>query len=208
MTSPKKHLTTFGYVQKLSHKLEVFRISSNKNFVDSTIKEELPLRVHLLSSLNIDIDSIWSVVADQHQITFIDLIKGIVPLELFDSINRIANSRRVTLQILSKFFLFLYINVRDTIWSPRCERILDIEILNNINSRVKRKKNNTSIKYNRPPLSTDDNDSTLEISNNGIIHFIRYNGSYLDFTQCVSHTLKFFSFMFRLKFNFFLVTFI
>ena len=57
-------------------------------------------------SLNIDIDSIWSVVADQHQLTFIDLIKGIVPLELFDSINQIVNSRRVTHQILSKFFYF------------------------------------------------------------------------------------------------------
>ena len=89
------------------------------------------------------------------------------------------------------------------------KRFLNIEILNNINSRVKRKKNNTSITYNRPPLSIDDDDdSTLEFSNNGIIHFIRYNGSYLDFTQCVSHTLKFFSFVFRLKINFFLVTFI
>src|ERR1044071_6468121 len=162
-----------------------------RNLVESTVKEELPSRVHLLSSLNIDIDSIWSVVTDQHQLTFIDLIKGIIPLELFNSINRIANSRRVTHQILSKFFLFLYINVRDTIWSPRCERFLDIEILNNINSRVKRKKNNTSITY-RPPLSTDDDDSTLELSNNGIIHFIRYNSSYLDFTQCVNHTLNFY----------------
>ena len=167
-----------------------------RNLVDSTVKEELPSRVHLLSSLNIDIDSIWSVVADQHQLTFIDLIKGIVPLELFDSINQIANSRRVTHQILSKFFLFLYINVRNTIWSPRCERFLDIEILNNINSRVKRKKNNTSITY-RPPLSTNDDDSTFELSNNGIIHFIRYNGSYLDFTQCVNHILSFFILMVR-----------
>ena len=167
-----------------------------RNLVDSTVKEELPSRVHLLSSLNIDIDSIWLVVADQHQLTFIDLIKGIVPLELFDSINRIANSRRVAHQILSKFFLFLYINIRDTIWSPRCERFLDIEILNNINSRVKRKKNTTNITY-RPPLSTNDDDSTFELSNNGIIHFIRYNGSYLDFTQCVNHILSFFILMVR-----------
>src|SRR5205085_11520788 len=77
-----------------------------RNLVDSTVKEELPSRVHLLSSLNIDLDSIWSVIADQHQLTFIDLIKGIIPLELFDSINRITNNRRVTHQILSEFFYF------------------------------------------------------------------------------------------------------
>ena len=35
-----------------------------RNLVDSTIKEELPSRVHLLSLLNINIDSIWSVIAD------------------------------------------------------------------------------------------------------------------------------------------------
>src|ERR1043165_8907531 len=165
-----------------------------RNLVESTIKEDLPARVHLLSSLNIDIDSIWSVVADQNKLTFIDLIKGIVPLELFDSINRIVNSRKVTHRILSEFFSFLYIHVRDTIWSPRCDRFIDIEILNNINSRVKRKKNNTSISY-RPPPSIDVDDSTLEQSNNGIIHFIRYNGSYLDFTRCVNHILSLFSLM-------------
>ena len=70
-------------------------------------------------------------------------------------------------------------------------------ILNNINSRVKRKRNTTSITY-RPPLSIDDDDSTLEFSNNGIIHFIRYNGSYLDFTRCVNHTLSFFSLLIRI----------
>ena len=75
------------------------------NLIDSTIKEELPSRVHLLSPLNIDIDSIWSVIADQQQLTFINLIKGIVPLELFNSINRIVNSRRVTFEIL---FIFIY----------------------------------------------------------------------------------------------------
>ena len=134
----------------------------------------------------------------KQQLTFIDIIKGIVPLSLFDSINRIANSRRVTHKILSQFFTFLYINVRDTIWSPRCERFLDIETLNNINPRVKRKKNTTSITYRHPP-SSNNIDNTLESSNNGIIHFIRYSGSNLDFTRCVSHTLKFFSIMVRFK---------
>src|SRR5204863_8224687 len=80
-------------------------------------------------------------------------------------------------------------------------------ILNNINSRVKRKRNTTSITY-RPPLSIDDDDSTLEFSNNRIIHFIRYNGSYLDLLGALATPLISFLLCFVLKFNFFLVTFI
>ena len=58
---------------------------------------------HLAQSFDLNIARLWDVSFDSHEFTFIDLIKGIVPLSLSAEINHVIINSQVTTQLLSVY---------------------------------------------------------------------------------------------------------
>ena len=82
----------------------------------------------------------------------------------------------------------LYTRIRDLVWSPRCELIIQKEKTLNITSRQKKRKNTSSKKYiTNPPLIVSD--PSLENSNLGLIDFITNGRDWLDFMLLVNHII-------------------
>ena len=148
------------------------------------VTASFPIRVALIPQ-SIDNYSFWSLSFDSDKFTFIDLIKGFIPRELFDLINDIINSRLITKDILNLFMENLYVRVRNNIWLPRCELVLAKEKRLNIATRAKKKQNISSIKY-IASSTVNSLDSDLVISNLGVIDFINSGRNWLDFTRIVN----------------------
>ena len=89
--------------------------------------------------------------------TAIDLIKGIIPKVLSDSINNFIKNRMHTKEIITNFINELQKEILEEIWKPRCE----IMLVNEQFAGIDRKQ-----KYKKKPL----NYILLTISNSNILN--------------------------------------
>jgi hypothetical protein len=89
---------------------------------------------------HLDHNTWWDVTYDSISITFIDLIKGVVPLELVERIKLGVKDQQLMNIIVSIFFDFIFNNIRDHIWRPRCDKQIEIEQKLNIKRKDKRTK--------------------------------------------------------------------
>jgi hypothetical protein len=84
--------------------------------------------------------SIWDYHCHSTRFTFIDLIKGFIPLFLSDLVHSFVKDRAVTLSILSVFVNNIYLDFMTYIWKPHCNKMLLIELHAGIDKKQKRKK--------------------------------------------------------------------
>lgn len=124
-------------------------------------------------------NTIWELDHNQDYLTFIDLVKGIVPSFLTSTINSYINNPKITLQILLIFLNNVYSDIMTHIWKPRCKIMLINEQQAGINKKQKRKKkpNNT------PNISINKHSSTdnLALEQKGLKYSITFGGFWLDF---------------------------
>ena len=62
-----------------------------------------------------------NVSSNNNRFTFIDIIKGIVPLLLFDKINLYLQNASITRRLISLYLHEIYIQILDLVWKSRCE---------------------------------------------------------------------------------------
>src|SRR4051794_34905633 len=70
-------------------------------------------------------DELWTIDSNNNSLTFIDLIKGIIPSSFFNHIHCITNSQKTTFNILSNTTMYLYNRTHQDIWLPRCELMIE-----------------------------------------------------------------------------------
>jgi ribonuclease HI len=159
------------------------------HLVSEVVTSSLPSRVYLIPPIILENHTMWSLSFSSQEFTFIDLIKGFIPLELFTAVFSLVNNTDTARGILNIFRDNLYVRIRDLVWSPRCELIITKEKTLNITSRQKKRKNTSSKKYiTNPPLLISD--PSLENSNLGLIDFIRNGRDWLDFMLLVNHIIS------------------
>jgi ribonuclease HI len=115
---------------------------------DSVTEFSLYLMENNIDERNIEkIMLIWgSYIIDVHQteLTFINIIKGVVPLKLFEAINEVI-AKQQTIKILIDIRHFLYNRIMQEVWIPRVNYLREIEkefnITKNIKKQEKGKKN-------------------------------------------------------------------
>lgn len=110
----------------------------------------------------------WLFYPDDVLFTFIDIIKGYVPLFLYDTIFSFTLSNSITLAIISIFMNNVYIDFIELIWKPRCAQQLLDEAHAGIDRKEKKKKCSTTrshVNTNRSP----NNRIELEGINNSIV---------------------------------------
>ena len=106
--------------------------------LSEVVTASCPARIHLVPLSLLDQHSMWSLQSSDVEFTFIDLLKGFIPLELSSSIRSILNSVSTTHFLLSMFRDNLYNRIRDRIWSPRCDLLITKEQSLNITNRIKK----------------------------------------------------------------------
>src|SRR5918995_7388308 len=82
--------------------------------------------------------SFWGVDNNTSDFCFVDLIKGIVPLELFVLTEKITNSSLFTIPLLSHIYHFIFTSAA-TFWKDRCDNFAKAELVANITRQDKKK---------------------------------------------------------------------
>ena len=118
-----------------------------ENLID-IIKDTKKEIYHQLSLLNINpydsqstinqliTASFWNANNNTTDFCFIDLIKGIVPLELFELSNKITNNTALTIPLLSHIYHFIFTSILK-IWKDCCDHFAKAEKLANITQQDK-----------------------------------------------------------------------
>jgi hypothetical protein len=134
------------------------------------------------STILMEHSTIWSVDNDPNNLTFIDMIKGIVPSFITNKIQNYTTNSKITTQITSIIMNNIYLKIMERIWKPRCEKMIKLEISLNITKKEKLKKK----KYNKN--STNNSSSSLNRDTNnlsngseGLEHAITSGGFLLDY---------------------------
>ena len=206
---------TFSHVwlcPSVSHVMNQIIIASKQDIV-RLITEKVtalhPGRVSSLPSTILDQHSVWSLIYSADEFTFLDLIKGFVPKEFSLAVGVFLTNPNDLKSLIVTFLDNLHVRIRDQIWSPRCELIIDKEKTLNITSRQKKRKNSSSIRNNSNTVLISS-DSTLATNNLGFIDFIQTGRNWLDFIRNVSHCFlsNLVCFIVTLKIYFFSVTFL
>ena len=73
---------------------------------------------------------------------FVDLIKGLIPLNLFSFTNNFHNKQK-SLKILYNFRDFVFKESMEKIWFPRCSQMKEDEEYFNLDKKEKKKYKNT-----------------------------------------------------------------
>ena len=125
--------------------------------------------------------SFWNANNTTTDFCFIDLIKGIVPLDLFVLANKITNNTSLTIPLLSHIYHFIFTSILK-IWKDRCDHFANAEKLANITQLDKRKNWLTS----GFPQSIPNFSSSLPSS---FISSFRYGNDWSNFWTSSNHAL-------------------
>src|SRR5687768_5079395 len=70
---------------------------------------------------------LWNIDSDPSHLTFIDIIKGIIPSFLVEKILCVTNNRKYTIDLLQILYDALYADSKKFIWQPRCDAMISLE---------------------------------------------------------------------------------
>src|SRR3989337_2490692 len=127
------------------------------NSISSRCKDLIKTALLMITNMNdqnqdlkdiLDHGSWWVTAFEPINITFLDLIKGIVPVELSTKIHNITNNNDATTEVLFRTYDLIY-RLTQEVWIDRCTKIVDIEHSKNITKRIKHKPSNTNNSYRR-----------------------------------------------------------
>jgi hypothetical protein len=130
--------------------------------------------------------TLWNISYDPLNLTFLDIVKGVVPGFLSDIILSVTHNRRKVLDFTSVFFTELFLSLRSSIWVPRCETMILKERQLGITQRKKKKKNVTNIVSNSISFHSLDQDNIF-VDNFGLDLEVKIGGNWLGFTLVVNH---------------------
>src|ERR1044071_6215684 len=128
------------------------------NSIIADTKKKLCNTINLVyktnSSLTNNLNSImnhrswWLPIYDPLHITFVDLIKGVVPRDLSKAIHAITNSKQATAELLGILYDFIY-DYSNHYWNERCTRMIQEELRMGITTKLKRTSSNNLNNFSR-----------------------------------------------------------
>jgi ribonuclease HI len=90
----------------------------------------------------------WNCIYEPTVITFVDLIKGIIPHDLSREINYITNNQSATKELLFQMYGNIYENTQK-LWLDRCKKVISIEKNLSITHKHKHRSSKGTNSYNR-----------------------------------------------------------
>jgi hypothetical protein len=180
---------TFNHLWTCSTRLSQMNniISDTKKLLRNTINLVYKADVNLQNNLNFIMDhrSWWLPIYDPLHITFVDLIKGIVPRDLSKAINAITNSKQATAELLGILYDFIY-DYSNHYWNERCTRMIQEELRMGITTKLKRTSSNILNNFSRSHYVDQDIYNSLEdyiVGDMVMNQVVSTNNHYLNFCR-------------------------
>ena len=134
----------------------------------------------------VEVDSILSkfkLYSHDTNLTYIDIIKGFIPLELYEIINR-KLSKKDTIEVLANFRNHLFDKIMTNLWKPRVEYLREIEKEWDI-TKNKKLENKNKKQYINIHRKIDNRN--IENNLDSIKHLIYFGRDILDYYSCHPH---------------------
>ena len=167
---------TFNHIWTCQEQEEVIDkaiISSQKFLFEELSKDNDKINFTDIKCLT----DIWKNKQDDSSITYVDIIKGIIPLNLFELVNK-YNNKQKTQNVLYKFRDFVYKITMEEIWKPRCRIMKDIEKEYNLDKKTKNKYKN---KKSYIDINRIIDSSSIDNSLDSIRNYIYFGGNIIDY---------------------------
>ena len=173
--------------------IHVWKCNKNKKILRTIQKIVLKYLIRLINeisdnSIEIRIEdfeqlSIFKIIDDNQNLSFIDVIKGIFPLELTDLIKtNIGNQTKKIIEIGKKFLEFVFDILHKKIWKPRCEKMKKKEKEKKITKKMKKMRSYD--KNQKKIVSTNQINKYINLG--GLIDNIYFGRNILDFIVYVN----------------------
>jgi hypothetical protein len=143
-----------------------------------------------------DDEFLWLPLYDAQHFTFIDVIKGIVPVSLYKDVSELIKDTKISLQLLSNFYHAIFLDVHRLVWLPRCETVVRFEQHLGISQKQKQRRRSnidraaTQDRY-RPWLNIGHASADLYTDQSGCLCQLRSGKRWLDFTPSDSYEVFF-----------------
>ena len=179
---------TFEHVFTCTNSIDIIR------HIINSIKIELIqlLRNHTRNSLislrEIELNSMWDIRESPSDITFVDLIKGIVPTNLYTFIFDNVHDLNSTLYILRVFYRCLQ-HAAMFIWENRCKHMIELENKMGIDRKIKKKMYYKRLPY---PYSNHHNSSLYTYDAYDLLMEFKFGGNFLNFYLLINHLIFWF----------------
>ena len=153
-------------------------IHNSKRFLTSLIQEHIDSQFHIN---HLEDQYLWHNNVHDTNLTFIDLIKGVVPRSLINKIQLVTNNQAIIQMLLSLFFDYIYAQFSDTIWKERCEIQLNIEKRLGIDKKEKKKRVHDPNNVNRLNHNNNNNHTSFTPTYHRSLNSIKYGGPWERF---------------------------
>lgn len=175
---------TFNHVWECSERSEeIFILVHNtKQILLDCINDKIENRQLHIEDIDIpSLDLIWDNVSSDNKFTFIDLIKGIIPLELSEFVNTKINNSQKTKEIFYNYRDISF-NLIKLYWNTRCDKNNEIDI--SLGITKKKKKENFGLEsYTKIRVPQEENQYFDAI---GLQEQIKFGGKVISYyNNCV-----------------------
>ncbi len=173
----------FDHIWTCQENLEI--LTQIREHVIFKLIEEIHKENELFTEENdiLHISSIWNIEYSNDRLTFIDIIKGLIPLNLYRTINKHLNKSK-TEKVLYNFRNLIYDEIMKNIWRPRCSYIKEIEKEYGI---TKKKKLDHKNQKNYDNIFRKVDDKNREENLEGLRNYIYFGGNIFDYYNVHVH---------------------
>ncbi|CAB4439248.1 unnamed protein product [Rhizophagus irregularis] len=113
-------------------------VRDSQQFILTAINNNIKSDFYHVSFTDIrSIDSFWDWSIDNNCLTFIDFIKGFIPMALSSYLKSLTFNDKVIRTIIGDLHDFTYNEVMNNIWKPRCE--IQVALEKNLSITKKKK---------------------------------------------------------------------
>ncbi|PKY57155.1 hypothetical protein RhiirA4_478020 [Rhizophagus irregularis] len=166
-------------------------VRDSQQFILMAINSNIKSDFYHISLTDIkSIENFWDRSIDNNCLTFIDFIKGFIPITLSNYLKSLAFNDKVIHTIIGDLHNFTYNEVMNNIWKPRCElqvaleKGLSITKKKKLNSRSNVSTNSSFIFTNNTKFSSVD---YIEKNLNSLRYNIYFSGDILGFMLHVNY---------------------
>ena len=127
----------------------------------------------------------WLSIYDPFHITFVDLIKGVVPRDLTKAITAITNSKQATSELLGILYDFIY-ECSNHFWKERCAKLIHEKLRLGITNKLKRTSSDKLNDFSRSHYVNQDIYDSLDdfiVGDMVMDKVVSTNNNYLNFCR-------------------------
>jgi hypothetical protein len=170
------HDETFNHVWMCSGHYDIINIIRDKT-INHLLTWILEYNDNIQDFNNLMALDIWDISYDPSVFTFIDLIKGIIPMSLSELLNSWTTQKNVV-EVLIQMRQFIFNEIFENVWIPRCSHLKEFE--RSLGLTKKKKLEFKSVR-SLPNNNSSNNNIILYDSLDSVRNYIYFGKNIIEF---------------------------